>query len=214
MTTHAIMLSMNLKLFPLVLALSFIAVFCFSGLASDKELQTIEGQIFCVEQDDEGKVNSLVRYANCKGVLLVIDKNGKPYTLSGPKQEIQRLANNPQRIKRITGNINGNSRAWLFSLSSLEPLKPQKTEEMTIEGDIVCLIPTPDGEKVLAVISIEPCSELEPHAHAIKTPEGTIYSIQGPEEKIIEIEKSPHSKNVSLSGTVKKTDSGSILIIE
>ena len=205
---------MNLKIFSLLLALSLIPILCLSSFASDKELQTIEGQIFCVEQDDEGKVNSLVRYANCKGVLLVIDKNGKPYTLSGPKQEIQRLANNPERIKRITGNISGNSRAWLFSLSSLEPLKPQKTEEMTIEGDIVCLIPTPDGEKVLAVISIEPCSELEPHAHAIKTPEGTIYSIQGPEEKIIEIEKSSNRKNVSLSGTVKKTDSGSILIIE
>ncbi len=205
---------MNLKILSLLLALSFIPVFPFSGFASDKELQTIEGQIFCVEQDDEGKVNSLVRYANCKGVLLVIDKNGKPYTLSGPKQEIQRLANNPERIKRITGNISGNSRAWLFSLSSLEPLKPQKTEEMTIKGDIVCLIPTPGGEKVLAVISTQPCNENEPHAHAIKTPEGTIYSIQGPEEMIVEIEKSSNRKNVTLSGAVKKTDSGSILIIE
>ncbi len=205
---------MNLKLLSLLLALSFIPVFSYFGFASDIEQQTIEGQIFCVEQDDEGKVNSLVRYANCKGVLLVVDKNGKPYTLSGPKQEIQRLANNPERIKRITGNISGNSRAWLFSLSSLEPLKPQKTEEMTIEGDIVCLLPTPDGEKVLAVISTQPCNENEPHAHAIKTPEGTIYSIQGPEEKIVEIEKSSNRKNVSLSGTVKETDSGSILIIK
>jgi len=205
---------MNLKIFSLLLALNLIPILCFSSFASDKELQTIEGQIFCVEQDDEGKVNSLVQYANCEGVLLVIDKNGKPYTLSGPKQEIQRLANNPQRIKRITGNVSGNNRAWLFSITSLEPLKPQEIEKKTIEGDIVCLIPTPDGEKVLAVISTEPCSELEPHAHAIKTPEGTIYSIQGPEEKIVEIEKNSNRKNVTLSGTVKKTDSGSILIIE
>jgi hypothetical protein len=103
---------MNLKVFSVPLTLSFMLV--FSSFASDKELQTVEGQIFCIEQDDEGKVNSLVQYANCKGVLLVIDKNGKPYTLSGPKQEIQRLANNPQRIKRITGNVSGNNRAWLF----------------------------------------------------------------------------------------------------
>ena len=205
---------MNLKIFSLPLALSLIPILCFSSFASDKELQTIEGQIFCVEQDDEGKVNSLVQYANCEGVLLVIDKNGKPYTLSGPKQEIQRLANNPQRIQKITGNVSGNNRAWLFSISSLEPLKPQETEKMTIGGDIVCLISTPDREKVLTVISTEPCSELEPHAHVIKTPEGTIYSIHGPEEKIIEIEKSSNRKNVSLSGTVKETDSGSILIIE
>ena len=205
---------MNLRIFSLPLTLILIPILFFSAFASDKELQTIKGQIFCVEQDNEGKVNSLVRYANCKGVLLVIDKNGKPYTLSGPKQEIQRLANNPQRIQKITGNVSGNNRAWLFSISSLEPLKPQKTEEMTIKGDIVCLISTPDREKVLAVVSTEPCSELEPHAHVIKTPEGTIYSIHGPEEKIIEIEKSSNRKNVSLSGTVKETDSGSILIIE
>lgn len=205
---------MNLKIFSLLLALNLIPILCFSSFASDKELQTVEGQIFCIEQDDEGKVNSLVQYANCKGVLLVIDKNGKPYTLSGPKQEIQGLANDPERIKRITGNVSGNNRAWLFSISSLEPLKPQKTEEMTIKGDIVCLISTPDREKVLAVISTEPCSELEPHAHVIRTPEGTIYSIHGPKEKIIEIEKSPNRKNVTLSGTVKNTDSGSILIIE
>jgi hypothetical protein len=205
---------MNLKIYSLLLALSLIPILCFSSFASDKELQTIEGQIFCVEQDDEGKVNSLVQYANCKGVLLVIDKNGKPYTLSGPKQEIQKLANNPQRIKRITGNVSGNNRAWLFSMFSLEPLKPQETVKKIIEGDIVCLISSPDGEKVLAVISTEPCSENEPHAHVIKTPEGTIYSIHGPEEKIVEIEKSSNRKNVSLSGTVKNTDSGPILLIE
>jgi len=205
---------MNLKIFSLLLALCLIPILCLSSFASDKELQTIEGQIFCVEQDDEGKVNSIVQYANCKGVLLVIDKNGKPYTLSGPKQEIQRLANNPQRIKQITGNVSGNNRAWLFSISSLEPLVPHETEKKTIEGDIVCLIATPDREKVLAVISTEPCSELEPHAHVIRTPEGTIYSIHGPEEKIIEIERGPNRKNVTLSGTVKKTDSSSILIIE
>src|SRR3990167_7168702 len=152
---------MNLKIYSLLLALSLIPILCFSSFASDKELQTIEGQIFCVEQDDEGKVNSLVQYANCKGVLLVIDKNGKPYTLSGPKQEIQKLANNPQRIKRITGNVSGNNRAWLFSMFSLEPLKPQETEK-----------------------------------------------------KIIEIEKSSNRKNASLSGTVKNTDSGPILLIE
>lgn len=186
----------------------------FSSFASDQELQTVEGQIFCIEQDDEGKVNSLVQYANCKGVLLVIDKNGKPYTLSGPKQEIQGLANDPERIKRITGNVSGNNRAWLFSMSSLEPLKPQETEKKTIEGDIVCLISTPDGEKVLAVISTQPCNENEPHAHVIRTPEGTIYSIHGPKEKIVEIEKSSNRKNVYLSGTVTKTDSGPILLIE
>src|SRR3990172_5531307 len=88
---------MNLNIYSLLLALSLIPTLCVSSFASDKELQTIEGQIFCVEQDDEGKVNSLVQYANCKGVLLVIDKNGKPYTLSGPKQEIQKLANNHRR---------------------------------------------------------------------------------------------------------------------
>jgi len=48
----------------------------------------------------------------------------------------------------------------------------------------------------------------------IKTPEGTIYSIHGPEEKIVEIEKSSNRKNASLSGTVKNTDSGPILLIE
>lgn len=203
---------MNLKLISLLLALSFVLV--YFGSASEKELQTIEGQIFCVEQDNEGKVNSIIQYANCRGVLLVLDKDGKPYTLSGSKKEIQMLAKDPERIKRIKGNISGNNRAWLFSMSSLEPLKPEKTEEVTIEGDMVCLIPAPDRENVLAVISTEPCSEDEPHAHVIKTPEGTIYSIHGPEEKMIEIEKSPNRKNVSLTGTVKKTETGSIIFIK
>ena len=203
---------MNLKLISLLLALSFVLV--YFGSASEKELQTIEGQIFCVEQDNEGKVNSIIQYANCRGVLLVLDKDGNPYTLSGSKKEIQMLAKDPERIKRIKGNISGNNRAWLFNMSSLEPLKPEKTEEVTIEGDMVCLIPAPDRENVLAVISTEPCSEDEPHAHVIKTPEGTIYSIHGTEEKMIEIEKSPNRKNVSLTGTVKKTETGSIIFIK
>ena len=53
---------MNLNIYSLLLALSLIPILCFSSFASDKELQTIEGQIFCVEQDDEGKINSLVKY--------------------------------------------------------------------------------------------------------------------------------------------------------
>jgi hypothetical protein len=192
--------------------LNFIPV--LSGFASEKESQTIEGQIFCVEQDNEGKVNSITQYADCKGVLLVIDNSGRSYTLSGSKKDIQMLAKDPERIKRIKGNISGNNRAWLFSITSLEPLKPEKTEEMTIEGDVVCLIPTPDKENVLAVISTEPCSENEPHAHVMKTPEGEIYSIHGSEEKMIELEKSPNRKNVSLTGTVKETETGSIIIIK
>ncbi|HEY7536091.1 MAG TPA: hypothetical protein VH878_09130 [Thermodesulfobacteriota bacterium] len=204
---------MNLKLPLLLLVLSFIPLFPIPGFTSDKQ-QTIEGQIFCVEQDKEGKVNTINQYVDCKGVLLVVDTDGKTYSLSGSKQEIQKLANNPQRIKKITGNVSGNNRAWLFSISSLEPLTPQKTEEMTIKGDIFCLIPTPDKKNILAVISTEPCSELQPHAHVIKTPEGTIYSIHGPEEKMIEIEKNPNRKNVSVSGTVKETDSGSVLLIK
>ncbi len=203
---------MNLRVIFLLLTLSFVTV--PFGFASEKESQTIEGQIFCVEQDNEGKVNSITQYTNCKGVLLVIDNSGKSYTLSGSKKDIQMLAKDPERIKRIKGNISGNNRAWLFSITSLEPLKPEETEEMTIEGDMVCLIPTPHKENVLAVISTEPCSENEPHAHVIKTPEGEIYSIHGPEEKMIELEKSPNRKNVSLTGTVKKTETGSIIIIK
>lgn len=86
-------------------------------------------------------------------------------------------------------------------MTGRKPISEKRVE--TVEGNIVCLLPDYEKGSVKPVIATEPCDKLPPHQHVIVTREGKIYSIVGSDEKIHELEKDPHRKNVRITGEVE-----------
>ena len=87
-------------------------------------------------------------------------------------------------------------------------------ETVTIEGNVVCLIPDYEKGNVEPVIATEPCDTLPPHHHVLVT-EGKVYSIQGLEKGLQELERNPKRTNVKVSGKVKGNEqTGWILFVE
>ncbi|MGB7291366.1 MAG: hypothetical protein WBD99_04255, partial [Thermodesulfobacteriota bacterium] len=135
-------------------------------------------------------------------------------------EELQKIAKNPKRrmgyptTLKVRGTVEGHKRAWHLDLSSLSPEESQKSEERTIEGTIVCVIPHFSKGNAEPVVASAPCNELEPHAHVIYTREGQIYALHGSEEAIISIEKSAKRRNVLIRGKILGNQKGWILFVD
>jgi len=115
---------------------------------------------------------------------------------------------------KLDGIVQGHQRAWRFYPSSFGPEESLKSEERTIVGTIVCLLPDYKMGYVKPVVSLVPCINQIPHSHIAYTSEGKIYALHGTEEKINEIETDPNRIDVSITGIVQGNDKGWILYIE
>lgn len=196
----------------LSLMLGFVVVISLSStsFAEKEELQQIEGNIVCVDRDNDGNINVAEQYTECNGVLLVVSSNGNIYTLTGSKEDIKKQHRNIKDNNKISGRVYGNQRAWLIDVSRSDSGELEKSESKTIKGDIYCLLPHLKKFSAKAFLSSDPCNGLQPHSHVLSTREGEIYSVVGPEEKIVEIEKNPKN-NVLLKGKIRANESGLIL---
>ncbi|MGB7292830.1 MAG: hypothetical protein WBD99_11715 [Thermodesulfobacteriota bacterium] len=196
-----------------MLIISFVISLANSSLGAEEEIHGIVGDFVCVEVDKEGNIKTIEEFSVCNGLLVFVGKDGKIYSVHGSEKEIENLAKNHEK-KKVSGRVEGHQRAWRLYASSLEPKETQKSEERTITGTIVCLIPDYKSGNVKPVVASGPCNELEPHAHVIYTREGQIYALHGSEEAIVNIEKSPVRKNVSLKGKVQGNQNAWILFVE
>jgi hypothetical protein len=188
--------------------ISFFALFYISAIAKE---DIITGSIVCVENNSFGKVNTIYKYNDCVGVLVVLGKDGKIYALSGPDEQIKEIERNPDKIKKLKGQIRGNERAWIFNTSTLKPIKEETVFQQEIKGDLYCLLPDSENKNIKAIISNESCNTHEPHAHVISTKDGEIYTIHGDESKIYELEKTVNRTDVVLKGGLKKKSSELVL---
>ncbi len=178
------------------------------SLSEQKEKQTVEGKILCVEADQQGQLHA-VEKPDCKGVSVVVGSDGKLYALSGADEKaIEKMA----KEKKVIGQVVGNQRAWTIYAASLEP--GQKPVEKSVKGTLVCLLPNYENASVTPVIATGPCSELPPHAHVVYTEDGQVYALEGSEEAIHKIETNPNRENVTVKGKLQGNPGGWIIFVE
>lgn len=196
----------------LSLMLGFFIVISLSttSFAEKEELQEIEGNILCVDRDSDGNIIVDEKYTECNGVHVVVSSNGNIYTLTGSKEDIKTQYAKIKEKNQVNGKVSGNQRAWLIDVSRSDSGEVEKSESKTIKGDIYCLLPNPYKLSAKALLSSNSCNELPPHSHVISTREGAVYSVVGPEKKIVEIEKNPKN-DVLLKGKLRYNESGIVL---
>jgi hypothetical protein len=197
----------NLVILPLMLG--FVLVISLTSPSFAVE-QTVEGDMICVEVDEEGNLKAVDK-AECTGIFVVVGDDGKLYTLYGSEEKMKEIAKKADENK-ISGEVGGHQRGWILYASPIA--KGQKSVEKTVEGTIVCLIPNYEKGNVTPVVAQGPCNELTPHAHVIHTKDGQIYALHGSEEAIQKLEASPEKTNAKIRGKLQGNQGAWILFVE
>jgi len=103
---------------------------------------------------------------------------------------------------------------FMITLSMFTVTLSYADDTMTIQGNVVCLIPDYAKGTVNPVIATQPCDGLPPHQHVLVT-ETRVYSLQCLQDGLMKIEKNPHRVNVKITGKVEGSDqAGWILFVD
>lgn len=87
-------------------------------------------------------------------------------------------------------------------------------EEVTIQGNVICLIPDYAKGTVNPVIATEPCDGLPPHNHLVVTA-NKVYTLKGLQDGLTKIESSPNRTNIKIHGKVEGSDqTGWVLFVD
>jgi hypothetical protein len=205
-----------------ILSLVFLFVFqlssSFSALSQEGEMkkmdnmQSVTGTVFCVEVDEQGTVNITDQFDVCTGTLMVMGADGKTYALKGTAEETKMMMKQPGKTKTVSGIISGHTRGWVLASASAE--QPASSENVTVTGTIVCLLPNYSAGNFKQVVSTGPCSEAEPHLHVVKTASGQVYALEGTEESISKIESMSNRENVQLQGKIQGEQGAWVLFVQ
>jgi hypothetical protein len=104
---------------------------------------------------------------------------------------------------------------WLtVSLAGSVFAGQEEGKKVTVEGNIVCLIPDYQKGTVNPVIATGPCNELPPHHHLLVSKDGKVYTLQGLDQGIKAIETNPHRTNVKITGRAQENPGGWVLFLE
>jgi hypothetical protein len=203
--------------FLLILLLALLAVLSKDSFSQQKEKQSAEGQILCVENGEQEKIEVTDQIKDCDGVYILMGNDGKTYTVIASEEDLRKYKSGEQDSFKVDGKIKGTQRAWIIDSTTSPDEESSRGETRDIEGDIFCLLPYYTTSKIKKstlkpILSSYPCHELAPHPHVLRSKNGEIYSIFGSEEKISEIERNPKD-NVLLKGKVKANDSGLLLYV-
>lgn len=102
--------------------------------------------------------------------------------------------------------------AFAFAVSS-SFAGSEKAQEMTVEGNVVCLIPDYQKGTVNPVIATGPCTGAVPHPHILVGKDGKIYNLQGLQEGLIKIAVNPNHTDVKITGKVEENPGGWVLYV-
>ena len=81
----------------------FITFFiCLStlGLAQQGDVQSVQGNVFCVELDEKGVLNVKEEWTECSGTLVAIGADGKSYIISGTVEDTKMMMKQPDKKKK------------------------------------------------------------------------------------------------------------------
>jgi len=197
----------------------FITFFTFSvtlSLAQQGDIQSMQGTVFCVELDDKGVLNVKEEWTKCSGTLVAVGADGKSYVISGTVEDTKMMMKQPDKSKTVSGIISGHQRGWLLSATSAEHPMPvvTSTEDITVKGTIVCLLPNYQAANFKQVVATGPCNEMEQHLHVVQTSDGQVYAIHGSEDSIKKLEAMQSRSDVELKGKIQGEQGAWVLIVE
>ncbi|MGB7293447.1 MAG: hypothetical protein WBD99_14845 [Thermodesulfobacteriota bacterium] len=206
----------------LVLVFLFAAYLSTSSIAQDAatektgEMKSMEGNVYCVELDDKGQIIMKEEWTECKGSLVAAGADGKSYVVTGTIEDTKMIMKQPDEKKTVSGIISGHNRGWILAAASAE--HPEQavtsTEDITVKGTIVCLLPNYQAGNFKQVVAAGPCTELEQHVHVIQTSDGQVYAIHGSEEAIHRIESMPNRNEVELQGKIQGDQGAWVLFVQ
>jgi hypothetical protein len=87
-------------------------------------------------------------------------------------------------------------------------------EKVTVEGNVICLIPDYAKGTVNPVIANGPCNNNPPHQHLLVTKDGKVYTLQGLQEGLMAIAVNPNHTNVKITGTPTENPGGWVLTVD
>ena len=202
----------------LLLTILITLFICLStlSLAQQGDIQSVQGNVFCVEVDDKGVLNVKEEWTMCSGTLVAIGADGRSYIISGTVEDTKMMMKQPNKNKTVSGIVSGHQRGWLLSPASAEHPMPVVTskEDITIKGTIVCLLPNYQAGNLKQVVATGPCSEMEQHLHVVQTSDGQVYAIHGSEDSIKKLEAMSSRSDVELKGKVQGEQGAWVLIVE
>jgi hypothetical protein len=199
----------NLVVLSILVGFVFVFSLASRGFAEEKNMQTIEGKVLCVEADQKGHVTAVEKSDCTTGVSVVVGKDGKLYTLYGPEGKMKEMA----MEGKVSGEVEGSQRAWIIYAGGVRP--SQKPEEETVSGTVFCLLPNYENGTVTPVIATGPCVNLPPHAHVMVTKDRKVYAIEGSPEAIHKMETTPHGgMEVTVKGKLQGHQGGWILFVD
>jgi hypothetical protein len=182
------------------------------GMKKMDKMESVEGKVYCVEEDDHGNLVMKSDVAMCKGSLIAIGKDGKAYAIKGTAEEASMIMKQAGETKTVQGVLEGNTRGWV--LASASAAQPAPSEETAVTGTIVCLLPNYQSLDFKQVVASGPCNELEPHLHVIKTSSGQVYALEGSEESIHKIESMSQRQDVKLQGQIQGEQGAWVLFVQ
>jgi hypothetical protein len=206
----------------LVLVFSFVAYLSISSIAQEAdtekagEIQSMEGNVYCVELDEKGQIIMKEEWTECKGSLVAAGADGKSYVIQGTVEDEKMIMKQPDKKKTVSGIISGHNRGWILAAASAEHPKPAvtSTEDITVKGTIVCLLPDYQAHSFKQVVASGPCTELDQHLHLVQTSDGQVYAIHGSEEAIHRIESMSNRNDVELRGKIQGDQGAWVLFVQ
>jgi hypothetical protein len=182
------------------------------GMKKMDKIGSVKGKVYCVEADDQGNLMMKDEFTSCSGSLVVVGADGKAYAVKGTSEEAMMIGKQPGKTKTVEGIIEGHTRGWV--LASASAAQPQPSEETTVTGTIVCLLPNYQSLDFKQVVASGPCNELEPHLHVVKTKGGQVYALEGSEESIAKIESMSGREEVKVQGKIQGEQGAWVLFVQ
>ena len=188
------------------------------GEATEKtsDMKSIEGNVYCVELDDKGQIIMKEEWTECKGSLVEAGADGRSYVIQGTVEDEKTIMKQTDKKKTVSGIVSGHNRGWILAAASAEHPEPAvtSTEDITVKGTIVCLLPNYQAGNFKQVVAAGPCTELDQHLHVIQTSDGQVYAIHGSEEAIHRIESMPNRNDVELKGKIQGDQGAWVLFVQ
>jgi hypothetical protein len=182
------------------------------GMKKMDKMESITGNVYCVEVDEQGNVVMKDEFTTCSGSLIAVGADGKAYAIKGTSEEAKMIGKQPGKTATVEGILEGNTRGWV--LASASAAQPQPSEATTVTGTIVCLLPNYQSLDFKQVVAAGPCNELEPHLHVIKTKSGQVYALEGSEESIHKIESMSSREEIKLQGQIQGEQGAWVLFVQ
>lgn len=205
-----------LGILSLTLVFAFVISLADFSFAQEADISSIEGSVFCVEVDDKGIMNVKEEWTKCSGSLVAVGADGKAYVISGTVEETKQIMKQPDKKKTVSGIVSGHTRGYILAAASAEHPKPAvtSTEDITVKGTVVCLLPNYGAGNFKQVVASGPCNEFEQHLHVVHTSDGQVYALHGSEESIKKIEAMQERKEVELQGKIQGEQGAWVLFVQ